>query len=351
MPPVVHLSHKFSMEDLDDAINGSGKEAPRFIHIAHDPEWPEGTNLIAMARKLPSAKERLVEFTKRGYYVYVAKEGATRLVRSDYVRSLWIKVREGEFQMNDDDLVYKFTPPPTGIKPKRLLVVLSSIFQNVNSPSLLRYFMENFPTVQKYLPHDTAVLRIGDIGGVMGSFYLNTSHRPNNVASIQRLIETIRTETGLDNDAVVLYGVSKGATAALYHGLLGGYRFVAVDPIVSDEHYEQRMNDAHFTLGGIFPESKQSVFERLVREVKASTSQQKIACRSALICSDRSPQFPYIEKMFIRNFSNEISFFNSQNPAILDHPDVGPKTVNTATMLMNMQLYGLSLTPGVRTID
>jgi hypothetical protein len=321
----------------------------KFIHVTHGPAEPETSNLIVMARKDPQARTCLIELAKAGFYVYVAKEGASRLVRSDNLKNLWLKVRDNEFQLTEDEVVYTYTPPEE--RPAaRMLVVLSSITDNVNSPSLQRYFMQNFPTIQKYMPSDTAVLRVGDLGGVMGSFYLNTTHRPDNVGAVQRLIEAQRIQHGFSHDSVVLYGVSKGATAALYHGLVGSYRFVAVDPIISDDHYVKHLRDAHFTVGGVFPETKDVAFDKLLDRIAASPAAPGSPVRASVICSERSPQFPYIKRALIDRFSDRMSFFNASNPLINDHPDVGPKTVNCATMLMSMHLYGMSPAPGVLNI-
>ncbi|CAI3800230.1 XcbB/CpsF family capsular polysaccharide biosynthesis protein [Pseudarthrobacter sp. MM222] len=324
----------------------------KFVHVSLAENQAEDTNLIRLARKIPVAKSTLVGLTKHGFHSYLTKENATRLVKYDVVRDLWSKVKDGEYSITDDGVVYTYTPPASGVNPKRLFVVFSAIHEDMYTTSLMRHFMQNFPSVQKYLPSDTAVLRIADLGGVAGAFYLNTSYLQDNVSAIQRLLASVAKKHQIGHDSVVLYGVSKGGTGALYHAIKGGYRCVAVDPVVSDAYYEERHRDSHFTTGGIFPASKQQAFRELTHAVvEGCTAIPGAYSRWSVICSDFSPQFVYISDILIGPLLDRISFFNSRNNQIKDHPDVGPRTVNTATMLMNMHLYGVPIRSGMTRID
>lgn len=349
---ILSISVDSTLANLRERLDaGENNHGVKFIQVNHRPDTPADSNLILMARRDPQSRTCLVELAKLGYYVYTSADGVTKLVRSDHIKDFWLSLKGVHYKMSKREVLYTFSPPLEGRKPKRMLVVFSSMYTEANTPSLQRYFMQNFKTVQKFLPSDTAVLRIGDLGGVVGSFYLNNAHRPNNAAAVQKLITRIRTKHEIDHDAVVLYGASKGGTGAMYHGILGDYRFVSVDPILSDDHYVKSMNDAHFTVGGIFPETKDQAFERLFIKMRSNIVRSKTHTRSALIYSERSPQFPYINKSVVQRFAGGIACFNSLDPRIKDHPDVSPKTLNCATMLMNMQLYGLNLAPGVRTLD
>lgn len=351
-PHVLRLPFDGDMPDLVKPSTAHENEADiRFIHVPHGPDAPPQTSLTLIARKDPQARACLVHLSKSGYYAYCTKEGCTRFVRSDLVASIWIKIKAGEYQMTPDEVVYSVTPPANGSKPARLLVVMSSVHASPNTASLHRYFMQNFPTIQKYIPPDTAVLRVGDMGGVLGAFYLNTVHRPDNVSAIQRLIASVCADLGVDRNLVVLYGGSKGGTGAFYHSFLGSYRCVSVDPIVADEHYIKNLKDFHFTAGGVFAENKETVFNRLVADHRNPSPSGAAPARHAVICSERSPQFPYITRILMEPLRREVAFFNSRNPEIKDHPDVAAKTINTTTMLLNMQLYGLDITPGVTDID
>jgi len=349
---VIHIDHDTDLSKLDELLGGNQAAGGiKYVHVSHGADAPEKATLIAVARKNPVSRACLIALCKSGYYPYCTINNRTRFVRSDLVATLWESVKSGEFRMTPDEVVYSLAPPLSGEKPARLLIVMSTIHANPNSSSLHRYFMQNFPKLQKFVPPDTAVLRVGDIGGVLGSFYLNTVHRPENASAIQRLIESVRTDLGVDHSAVVLYGASKGGTGAFYHGLLGGYRCVAVDPIVADEHYVKNLKDFHFTAGGVFPEVKERAFEKLVSAHLAKGEPPAPFAKRAVICSERSPQYPYITRLLIEPLRGEVAFYNSRNPMIKDHPDVAPNTINTTTMLLNQQLYGLNMTPGLTDID
>lgn len=348
----IQVDYDMPAEDLDAMLGADDAgETPGFVHVSHGPNAASDAQLVSMARNNPEARATLVTLARAGYFVYGASEGVTRVVRADLVKSFWRQVIKGAYQVNADDLVHTVTAPLNGRAPKRLLVVLSSMGPDANSPLLERYFVQNFPTLQKFLPPETAVLRIADFGGVMGAFYLDTAHRPHNAQSVQNLITEVRTRLGIEHDAVALYGGSKGGTGALYHGLRGGYRFVAVDPIVSDDYYERKYNDWHFTRGEIFPVNKEENFARLFEEIESDGRAAGIAGRAAVICSDRSPQFPYISGCLFERFGDRMMIRNSQNPQILDHPDVSATTINNVTMLLNMHLYGMTLPCGVVKID
>ena len=46
-----------------------------------------------------------------------------------------------------------------------------------------------------------------------------------------------------------------------------------------------------------------------------------------------------------------MAFFNSRDPMIGAHKDVGPRTINCSVMLLSMQLYGLSIPTGLHPFD
>lgn len=347
---VIEIDFSIPPHELESLLQSVGKDdlGARFVHVFHGPDQAENANLLRIARTNALARRCLVELTRHGYHAYLAKEGATRFVRSDRIGGIWVKITENEYQINSEEIVSCVEPPLEEAPPTRLVVLFSAVHEFPNRVGLQRYFSQDFPSIRKYMPHGTAVLRIADLGGVVGAFYLNTTHRPRNADAIQQLIESVRAELGIARDSVVLFGVSKGGTGALYHGLTGGYRFVSVDPILSDEHYETHYDDSHYTKGGIFPESKQETFRKLLEQ---GVSPDQLTGRSAVICSERSPQFETISHMLIQRFSSSMAFFNSRDPMIGAHKDVGPRTINCSVMLMSMQLYGLSVPTGMHTID
>lgn len=315
----------------------------RIVRVEHR-DAGEGT-LLDLAMKDPDTRRVVVELANKAFFVYSCRDGATSFVHYNHIGSLWQRVREGEFKIDERGLVYSLTEPLAGLSPTRLVVVFSAMAKYIRGPYLMRHFEQNFATLQKYLPPGTAVLRIADFGGVVGGYYMNSHGLPENEVNVQSLIRDVVTTLGLEDDDVVLYGPSKGGSAALYHGMLGGFRVVATDPIVADEHYVRFHNDSHFTVG-VFPADKKDKFQELSASLVADNVPPV-----AIICSDRSPQFPYITTVLQEPVQNRVAFFNSRHVDIKTHPDVLLKTLNLTVMLLSMMLYKIPLAPGMRIVD
>ena len=316
----------------------------RIVRVEH-PDAGEGKSLLDLAMKAPDIRRVVVELANKAFFVYVCKDGVTSFVHYSHIGNLWQRVRNGEFKINERGLVYSLAEPLAGFAPTRLVVVFSSMSKHILGPYLMRHFEQNFATLQKYLPPGTAVLRIADFGGVVGGYYMNSHGLPDNERNVQALIRGIVTTLGLEDDDVVLYGPSKGGSAALYHGMLGGFRVVAIDPILADEHYVRFHNDCHFTVGA-FPVDKKEKFGGLSASLSASEVPPV-----AIICSDRSPQFPYITTVLQEPVQSRVAFFNSRNIEIKTHPDVQVKTLSLTVMLLSMMLYKTPLEPGMRIVD
>lgn len=314
-----------------------------FIHVDHSAvsKLP-GQSLIDLARKNAETKAKLILLANAGFHVYVLREGVSSLVRHRRIRRLWREVIAGTVSVDENDIFYTLERA-TGPGEPRLLVVFSSIAAKMYTPSLMRHFETNFASLPKYVPQNTHILRIADFGGVVGSFYLNSLALPQNEAHLWGRIAATAAELKVARDNIVLYGASKGGTAATFHALRHGLRAVAVDPILSDEHYVKAHHDLHFTQG-TFAAPKQARFQALIRNELHPETQL------SLICSRRSPQFAYIEPMLITPLRDRFLFLNSENPAIEKHPDVGPKTVAHTLSQLNLHLAGLVPPAGFHTV-
>lgn len=344
------VDFSISVSDLIEELEGM-RTPVAILRISHREATGPDENLLHLARADEHARGLLVALAKIGYYVYTAGQGVTSFVQDGHIGQLWHSVRNGSYSVDETGLVHSLTPPKIQTSHPKLLVVFSSIGPNITNPGLSRYFTQNYQSVQKFVPPNTAVLRIADIGGVQGGFYLDTRHRPTNARFISSLIANICSENGIDSTSVVLYGASKGATGALYHGLTSKYRTVAVDPILSDEYYENHFGDTHFTRGGIFPRSKQDVFadaiERYLQDAEASPGSTHLS----VITSSRSPQYEYISNILGHPLRDHVALFNTKNPHINDHPDVSPNSLDLAVTLMNTFFYDLGLSPGCRELS
>lgn len=340
-------------EDLSPVIDGTLPIDPStsYALVNHGPSSVPGESLITIARRNPIAKGLINRLAMDGFYLYRVTEDGSRFVRDHTISRLWHRVKDGDFSTNEDGLIYSFTLPAVKTEFMRILVIFSSMSTSIYTPSMMRYFEQNFRSAQKHVPPNTAILRIADIGGVVGAFYLNTARNPNNAERVRRLITETASAHNVSSNDVVLYGASKGGTGALYHGLTGGFKCLAVDPVISDDYYVSTYQDSHFTTGGVFPESKQDVFARVIDSALDSDSRTSgEGTTTAVIYSERSPQYGAIQEIAVRKLRDRAAFFNCINPEIADHPDVSPKSLNTAAMLMNMFFYDMDLKPGVRRV-
>ncbi|MBD7950941.1 XcbB/CpsF family capsular polysaccharide biosynthesis protein [Oerskovia rustica] len=272
----------------------------------------------------------------RGYLHYMASEGESRFVHQRRLSTLWKAVIDGDLSVSDNGAYYSLELP-SEVEPRRLLVLFSSIYAPPTSASLWRYMARNYQHVNSSIPDDTAILRIADVGGVLGAFYLDTTAMPTNSAVISGLIEQTINELGIPRSSAVLLGPSKGGTGATFHGLRLGLPFVAVDPILDDTHYEQEMSDAHFTGHPVFPAAKQAVFGNLFAQVLETYSPGEP--RGLFVTSPRSAQYPIVIDA-ARALAGVVSVMTADSPRIKSHPDVARVTLGPTLSLVNSLLCG-----------
>ena len=333
---------------LHDLLGELDRGDYRYIHLS-DPNNVMGQkSLLSTAHRNRMVKDYVVSLAKKGFHVYHAVDGVSRFVREDHIPQMWHAVRNGDYQASSEGVIYRLDPPRSGGNARNLIVVFSSIGGDIFGNGLSRYFTQNFRSIQKHVPADTAILRIADVGGVVGSFYLDTAYCPNNSKRIHELIEEVRLDMLLPKGAIITYGASKGATGALYYALRFGYRSVCVEPIVNDAYYESEYGDSHFTRDGVFINSKEDTFtdameqHRTMVENGSSFSTGRIV----VVYSDQSPQAPYIRDILGSRVVSDMSLVNFRHPSIKDHPDVSPNSLNLVSMYLNMMCYGFPVNGG-----
>ncbi len=297
-------------------------------------ELDQSLNILLLARKRTEVKDALQFLSNIGYVLYSHSDCISRFVHHSHIRNFWRRVITGEI-LEYKDIFYTVENPKQATDSSKLLVIFSSMADPIYAATISgRCFTQNFKTIAKYIPEDTYILRIVDIGGALTGYYCNTVYLTENQKNIQSLISMICQHCSVPKDRTVLYGGSKGATAALLHGVLGGYNFIATDPILDDEYYIKRYNDSHF-VSGVYLEPKTTLFQNVLnRRLSASYN--------CIITSDRSPQYPYIQSILLKSpAGQDIICFNSQNSDIHDHPQVSLKTINLVTTMINGILYGI----------
>lgn len=312
---------------------------PGFVHV----EFQERTSpsILEASRVDPRVRGTLNGLTNAGYLLYLANTSESRFVHTSRLPELWQAVRDGQFQMNEDGIVYSYVPPEDGVA-HRLVVVFSPMGPRAFDVSLNRYFAAPYRSLGKFVPPGTGILRVGDVGGVKGAFYLDTTARPRNVDSISGFLHSFIEALGVPKGSTVLYGTSKGGTGGLYHSLRDGWNTVSVDPILGDAHYEVLQNDLHFTSGGIFPQSKERLFGEAVQKY---ANNQPENCAQVVITSDFSPQKSVISNT-LEPLIQGLTLYNSRNPKITDHPSVARSTLWAHAMLINGLLLGVDYPRG-----
>ena len=339
---ILWLTLKTQPNDIDSMV-ADNDGLPRYFRVDTTSAEQPDIDMMKLSLKNTTAKHLLLALTNLGYSLYYNTTDESRFVRHDRIVHHWPAVKDGTFEASEEGIVHQFEAPASG-EIERLVVIMSPIN---SKPRLIRYFRPSFATLMKYVPRNTAILRIADVGGVKGAFYLNTSFLPDNSTRIQNLIRSTIDRHGIDSRNVVLFGASKGGTGALFHGLTGNLKFVAVDPILSDAWYIENENDYHFTTGGVFPQTKQQVFAKLVEQ--SVTSPPTETAESVIVTSSRSPQYDYTSKI-IEPLRSQLTIFNSDNPQIMKHPDVAPKTIYSQVLAINNLLLDLPLPKGEHPI-
>ncbi|HIP26772.1 MAG TPA: hypothetical protein EYG80_03855 [Flavobacteriaceae bacterium] len=297
-------------------------------------------NLIGFAQREPYIKDLLSYLASSGFYLVASSNGISKFEKFINAESFKHNIKVKDLQIYKD-IYYTLDEPLLDFEKKRLIVLFSSVADFAfNADIARRNFFVNFSTIRKYIPQNTYVLRIGDIGGVLGNFYMNTTYSNTIEENIQDLIKFILVSNNITKKNVVLYGASKGGTATLYHSILGGYKSIAVDPIVSDEYHEEHSFDSHFTqpreLSKIYPQTKQEKFTFFIKN-------RKIPDNITILYSQNSPIYEAINSIIKENDKEKkINYLNVCHPQIKTHPDVAAKTINVLMLVMNNLFYGLS---------
>ena len=291
-------------------------------------------NLIAVARKNLYVKNLVIDLANKGFYLTKHENGISTFEKFTGAENFKKHIKRENLQFFRD-LFYTIETPKVKIKSSRMIIVFSSVADfPYNANIARRNCFINFSSISKYIPSNTYVLRISDIGSIVGSFYMNNNFNDKVEINIQDLIRFVLNKYDISQENLVLYGVSKGATAALYHGILGNYKSIAVDPIVTDEHHEKKYNDSHFTIG-TFPETKQKKFVNLLKN-------KNIPDNINILYSKNSPIYSYINTIIKENdLKKKINYINVYHPNIKDHPDVGPHTINILMLIINNLFYTL----------
>ena len=330
---VLNVDSSKTDEELESILSNNSY---RYIHFSLDESSNASNNIIQASFHDQHLKNKLITLTNAGFMPYVHRGNTSSLVHHSEIKNLWVPVRNGEFSIDKNGMVYTLERA-VDLRNEKLLVIFSQIPLEPYSASLYRFFANNFSTINKYIGDNISILRIADIGGVTGAFYLNTKALPENEQNVQELIANVARACNIEHADIVLYGTSKGGTASLYHGLKCNYKVISVDPILDDTHYISNLNDFHL-IDGVFPQSKRELFIDLIGNYKCGFGNNNII----LILSENSEQFSYINNV-IGPIEKYLTVLNNVNDKIKKHPDVGPFSIHAIVSLINISLFGFTL--------
>lgn len=305
--------------------------------IGKDDNEKVNHNFLAVGRKNQEAKKLIALLSNHRFFLTSHKNGISLFKKFDNAHTFITSFNNKSVRTWNDTFYTLEEPLEKDLSNARLLVIFSSIADLAFNASIdRRMFFKNFPTVAEYIPKNTYILRIADIGGVLGGFYLNSHADMQFESKVNDLIRKIQLEKLIPNENIVLYGTLKGATGALYHGIKMGLSTLAVDPIISDEYYLHKFNDLHFVTD-VFPESKQEKFARLFLENK-----NEDLSHIKLVTSPNSEQFGYINELILIPKLNLKSFIFS-NPNIKAGLDIENTTIHFITSMLNNLLYNIDV--------
>ena len=297
-------------------------------------------NLIGFSRRNRYINELLIKLATKGFFLVSSSNGNSRFEKFTTAKEFKPFVKRDNIQIYNN-IYYTLEEPKLKFASNRLIVVFSSVADRAfNADIATRNFFVNFETIYKYIPQNCYILRVSDIGGVIGNFYMNTTFSNTIEDDIQGLLNYILETYNINKKDVVLYGSSKGATASLYHGILGNFRAICVDPVVSDEYHELYSGDSHFTKPcgeyKIYPQTKQDKFSKFIqnREIEKDSIY--------IIYSKQSPIYNDINSIVKKNdIENKIIYLDVCHPKIKSHPDVAPNTINIFIAILNNIFYNL----------
>ena len=118
-----------------------------------------------------------------------------------------------------------------------------------NANALSRFNPHLFDNFTRSLIKDTVVIRIADVNGVRGGFYVNSCNYSTYEDDLSEFLENMINTYDVDRMNVILHGTSKGGVGALFYGGKHKLKSVSVDPVLDGEWVIKNQNNNHFVDG------------------------------------------------------------------------------------------------------
>ncbi len=228
------------------------------------------------------------------------------------------------------ELFYTVEEPPQKRKnlvaPLRLVVVFSGIGDGDDyfNPNIgIRCFIKNYPTIQNVVLKNTMVMRIMDLNLSHGSHYINTDNYPQFEDDVQGAIKAVIERYDISKEDIVLYGANKGGTGALYHSILGDYKSLSVEPIISTLELKNLLRDSFF----LKDLRKDSILDDLLILDKQEFQYEKMIIGS--------PVIPFNYDMYAQLKNENLNVIDVFDDAITQEGNVYRETIAEQTAIIN----------------
>ena len=258
------------------------------------------SQLDKVARLDMQTGQRVDLFSVLSSYELPQREQARQLLAQDYVvdgqkDGLYFALPRAELEIgleNYHEVYYQLIPPldATAYLSPKLLVYFTGFTAANTGIARENYLTDGFARLPESLAKNTYLLKIADSNLLNGSYWLNTANFPDFEPRIQELIAKIAEENGVPKANIVLFGNSKGGFGALYHGLLGNYPIVSMDPVVDRTPFCQK-RDYHLMFDFI-PVSFVEKLNVLLEKTALRKDQIKLFSSGRIKIT-----FPYISKL------------------------------------------------------
>lgn len=189
-----------------------------------------------------------------------------------------------------------------------------------------RMFPRLFKDFTRSLTKDTIVIRIADVNGVRGGFYVNTYNYEQQENDLSEFIYAMIKTYNVSDKNIVFHGTSKGATGALYYAAKHDLNCVAVDPVLDSEDSILNLHNNHFMKD--FRIEQNLVIPINYFEQLNSRNSTHYVVGNHFVNSTWS----VIQKL------KKVFLFDIDDPTVTTHPAVSPNSVPEWLMLINSLL-------------
>ncbi|WP_436878232.1 accessory Sec system protein Asp2 [Mammaliicoccus sciuri] len=290
-------------------------------------------NIINLSRKNNKVYKLFKNLLNHDYIFYYHKDGISKLYKRKYINELW--KRKDLCQVGDHFYTLDI-PKEKNInsldEEKKLLVIFNSMpnLENYDSYNVSdRMFPKFFGNIESKLVKNVYILRPMDLNCSHGSHYINTVNNNSMEKDITNIINKVRNDLNISKDNVVLYGVNKGGTGALYYGSKLDLKCLSVSPVLSIEDYNE--NDLHF-LKGL---RKVDISEDINKYLSVKSSRDKHIIES----QNSDSTFSKIQNIK----GNKLKIHNFIDNNINNQLDISRNTIPEQLTLLNVLLSNFNI--------